>query len=346
MGVNRISFDMEKQNSASLLLLIFWLMSPPIAKSQIRIDTLSIIKNDSSLYAIGISQNNKTVYQHYFNQKKATDLFNLQSLTKSVMSILTGIAIDKGLINSLDEKIIKFFPDLQKDTDQRKQTVTIRQIMNQSSGLYHEDLTRLGEFLALADPSSYTLKQPLLTFPDSIFHYNNAASHLLSVVISKASGMTTLDFAKKYLLEPMQIKKVEWMKMKDGYYDGSGLLSIRLSLMDMNKIGNLLLNSGSYQGHQLVSTDYVHQLFVPDKTFPTGWGFPGSLYGLCWYHKNYHGVPVIYGLGWGGQFNFIIPSLHAVVTVNESVDDATAVQQEIKFLSKIFPVIFEELGKK
>ena len=63
----------------------------------------------------------------------------------------------------------------------------------------------------------------------------------------------------------------------------------------------------------------------------------------CWYHKDYRGIPVIYGQGWGGQFNFVIPSFHAVVTVNQSVDDATAVEQSIKFLSKVFPLIFDAL---
>jgi hypothetical protein len=79
--------------------------------------------------------------------------------------------------------------------------------------------------------------------------------------------------------------------------------------------------------------------------YPTNWGFPGSEYALCWYHKNYKGIPVIYGLGWGGQFNFIIPSLQAVITVNERVDDATAISQSILFQEKIFPMILAALQR-
>ena len=337
---------MENLKKLSLLFLtILGIMRPLVIKSQIRIDDSPSIKVDTNLYAIAITKNNISIYQHYFNQKSAADLFNDQSLTKSIMSLLIGISIDKGYISSLDEKIVEYFPGLGQDTDNRKQRISIRQIMNQSSGLYHEDLNKLVDYLALSDPSSFTLQQPLLTDPDSSFHYSNAASHLLSVIITKSTGMPTLDFAKKYLFGPLQIEKVEWMKMNDGYYDGSGLLSVRLSVMDMNKIGMLVLDTGIYKGQRIVSVGYIQQVLNPEKTFQTGWGFPGSVYGLCWYHKNYRGIAITYGVGWGGQYNFIIPALHAVVTVNERVDDAVAIPQNERFLSQIFPLIFDELEK-
>ncbi|HEY2647662.1 MAG TPA: serine hydrolase [Puia sp.] len=318
---------------------------PLVSNAQFHIEDSPVVKQDSGLYALAVSKNHRLVYEHYFNQKSPEDLFNDQSLTKSVMSILIGIAIDKGFISSPDEKIIRFFPMLKEDTDLRKQTITIRQIMNQASGLYHEDLTRLDLYLSLPDPSAYTLRQPLLTNPGDIFHYSNAASHLLSGIITKVSGMSTLDFAKKYLFSPMQIQKVEWIKMNDGYHDGSGLFSIRLSVTDMNRLGWLLLDSGRYEGKQIVSSGYVQQLLNPDRRYHTEWGFPGSEYALCWYHKNYNGLQVVYGLGWGGQFNFIIPSLHAVITVNESVNDNTAIRQSILFQDKIFPMILDALER-
>lgn len=318
---------------------------PSLSNGQILIEDSSVVKADSSLYAIAVTKNHTLIYEHYFNQKSAAELFNDQSLTKGIISILIGIAIDKGFISSLDEKIVRFFPELKQDPDQRKQTITIRQIMNQASGLYHEDLTRLDKYLSLPDPSVYTLQQPLMTDPGSVFHYCNAASHLLSVIITKASRSSTLEFARKYLFGLMKIEQVKWMKMNDGYYDGSGLLSIRLSVTDMNRIGVLLLDSGRYNGKQIVSSSYVQQLLNPGRLYPTDWGFPGSEYALCWYHKNYRGIMVVYGLGWGGQFNFIIPSLHAVITVNESVNDATAITQSILFQEKIFPMILAELER-
>jgi CubicO group peptidase (beta-lactamase class C family) len=327
------------------LLFIGVVLLPGSSHGQILQDDYIVEKNHPGLYAVVITKNHSLLYEHYFNKKTSAELFNDQSLTKSIVSILIGIAIDKGYISSLDEKIIRFFPELKKDPDQRKREITIRQIMNQASGLHHEELTRLGEFLALPDPSGFTLRQFLLTNPGTVFQYNNAASHLLSVIITKATGMGTLEFANQFLFRPLQIGKVDWMKMKDGYYDGSGLLSIRMSIKDMNRIGLLMLDGGRYMNHQIVSSRFVQLLLNPVKTYQAPWGFPGSEYALCWYHKNYEGIPVTYGLGWGGQFNFIIPSLHAVITVNESVDDEDAIPRAIRFQTDLFPQILRYLQR-
>jgi len=123
------------------------------AFAQINIDTSKLISDNKQLYAVVISQNDKLIYNKYYNGKSGNELFNNQSLTKSVMSLLIGIAIDKGYISSVDEKIVKYFPELKQDTDKRKQEITIRMIMNQASGLWHEDLTRLGQYLSLPDQS-------------------------------------------------------------------------------------------------------------------------------------------------------------------------------------------------
>jgi len=338
-------YNIDSMKSCLLLFIISLIIIPSFSICQIHIEDSSIVKADTGLYAIVVSRNQTKLYEHYFNQKSASDLFNDQSLTKSIMSILIGIAIDKGFISSPDEKIIRFFPELKQDADKKKQNITIRQIMNQASGLYYEDLTRLDKYLSLPDPSAYTIQQPLITEPGSVFHYSNAASHLLSVILTKASGLSTLEFAVKYLFGPMKIERVEWMKMNDGYYDGSGLRSIRMSNTDMNRIGRLLLDSGRYDGRQIVSVSYIHQLLNPETRYQTNWGFPGSEYALCWYHKNYRGVPITYGLGWGGQFNFIIPSMQTVITVNESINDETAIPQSILFQEKIFPMILSALER-
>src|SRR5579864_8205095 len=122
---------------------------PTFSTCQIHIEDSPVVKADTSLYAIVVTRNQTKLYEHYFNKKSAEDLFNDQSLTKSIMAIMIGIAIDKGFISSPDEKIVRFFPELKQDADQRKQNITIRQIMNQASGLYHEDLTHPDKYLSL-----------------------------------------------------------------------------------------------------------------------------------------------------------------------------------------------------
>jgi CubicO group peptidase (beta-lactamase class C family) len=313
------------------------------AFAQINIDTSRFVKDNRQLYSVVVLQHDKIIYTQYFNGKTGADLFNNQSLTKSIMSLLIGIAIDKGYITSVDEKIIKYFPELAKDTDKRKQDITIRQIMNQASGLWHEDLTRMDKYFALDNPYEYVLTQPMVSEPGKVFHYNNAATHILSVILSKATGMNTLAFANKYLFSPLDIKNISWGKMKDGYYDGCGLLSVQMATTDMTRIMSLLLHNGNYNGKSVVSSKWINQLLHPSIFYNTPWGFEGSTYALCFYHYNYKGTPIIYALGWGGQFSFVIPAKNAVVSVNESIDNATAIKASIVFLNRVFPLIYRML---
>lgn len=328
---------MKKYLFTACLLILF---SKPVYP-QIKPDTSFYLKNNKNIYAIVIAKNNRIVYQQFFNGKTDHSLLNEQSLTKGVVAILIGIAIDKHYISSVDEKIGKYFPQLAKDKDPRKQNITIRQIMNQASGLYHENLNDLKDYLGKKDPSGYVLKQSLISEPGSAFYYNNAASHLLSVILTKATGMPTLDFAKKYLLDPMEITDVSWAKMKDGFYDGSGLLSIRMHTQDMVKIGSLLLNNGFYGNKRLVPSNWIKMINRPDNTFDTEWGFKGSKYALCWYHFNYKGASITYALGWGGQFLITIPKYRAVIAVNASIADEDAIMESARFTDKIFPVLYD-----
>lgn len=311
------------------------------------LDTVTAIRDNPGLYSIVVSRDNHIVYEKYFNGMGKDDLRNDQSLTKDICSLLIGIAIDKGYIPSVDEKISRWFPELNKDTDDRKRNITIRDLMNQASGLYHEQLgtlTGIRDFLALPDPSGYTLQAPMAGDPGREWHYNNAATHLLSLIITRSTGMNTLSFAEKYLFEPLDIQAVNWMKMKDDYYDGSGLLSIRLRTCDLIKIGSLLLQEGRYEGRVIVSRKWIDSILRPASPYNADWGFQGSTYALCWYHARAYGVDIIYGMGWGGQFLVIIPSLRTVMAVNESVSDVHAIAQSTLFITRIFPELLKAIS--
>ena len=157
--------------------------------------------------------------------------------------------------------------------------------------------------------------------------------------------MDTRAFADKYLFGPLGITQYEWAKMKDGYYDGSGLLSIRMRSLDMQKIGTLILDNGVWGDERIVSEKWIHSILEPEVHYPATWGFPNSLYGLDFYHIVYQGTPVTYGMGWGGQFLVIIPAFHSVVMINENIADANAVRQSIAFIHQVFPVIYDQLRR-
>ncbi|NML38887.1 serine hydrolase [Chitinophaga sp. G-6-1-13] len=307
-------------------------------------DTASVLTKNAAVYQLVISQKGRIIFNHTYNGQQPDTLHNSQSLTKSILSILIGIAIDKGYIASVDQEIGQWFPELAKDPDARKQHITLHQIMDQASGLWHENLEGgLGEYLSQPNPSQYVLAQPLISTPGEVFHYNNAATHLLSVVLTRASGMPAATFAQRFLFGKLGIQQADWKKMNDGYDDGAGLHSVYLSTTAINKIGNLLLQEGQYNGQIIVSRKWVRTLLQPPLTRATNWGFAGSQYALCWYHVRYENQPVTYGMGWGGQYMIIIPHLNAVIAIHERVNDATAVRQALYFENEIFPLLWRYL---
>jgi len=300
------------------------------------------------LYSIVVSVNDSIRYDRHFNNTKQEDVFDDQSLTKSMGSLLIGIALERGLISSLDEKLTHWFPQLKNDTDKRKQEITLRQVMNQASGLRHEDLEKangIPEYLAATDRAGFALNPPLVSTPGTVFQYSNAATHLLGIILTKSTGMDVLSFAKKNFLDPLDITSVEWTKSKDGYYDLAGLENIRLRTEDWIKIGSLLLHEGRYHQKQIVPRQWIAQILHPDVLYHTPWGFRGSQYGLCWYHFNYQGQDLIYGQGWGGQFIVVVPGLKLVLAINQSREDENAIAHAGRFLDAIFPHFYDAVAR-
>ncbi len=320
----------------------------PHPQSQSAIDTAAGLENNPGVYSIIVAQNDRIIYRRYFKGYDSATLFSEQSLTKSICSLLIGIAIDKGYLSSVDEKLVDIFPELKKDADPRKSEITIRAVMNQASGLWHENLKSpfgIHHFLKQKDPAGYVLKQPLAGEPGKEWHYNNAASYLLSAIITRATHMDIREFAIKYLFAPLNITEFRWLQMRDGTYDGSGLKGIFLRSADLLKIGELFLHNGVYDNRQVVPKKWVQLILDPDITYPSTWGFEGSTYALDYYHAVYHGTAFLYGMGWGGQFVVILPSLKAIVVINENAANKQAIERSETFIRRIFPAILAQLSK-
>lgn len=248
---------------------------------------------------------------------KYSDLFNMRSATKSIISILVGIAIDKGFIKSVDESAFNYLPlhgNLVIDENMKK--ITIKHLLTMKSGIpsIEGGLNGLKMLLGNGDWVNYILKLRLEAEPGEKFVYNSANTHLLSAILTNATNMSTFDFAKKYLFEPLNIKNVFWEKDKRGYNFGGG--NLFLSQYDLARIGFLYLNKGIWDKNVIVSEWWVEQ----SLTSYYEWCY-GFHYGYLWYLKNEKCVKsgkeyMTYSAsGAGGQKIFIIPDLDIVIAV-------------------------------
>jgi CubicO group peptidase (beta-lactamase class C family) len=322
---------------------IFIYLSMLLASCSNKIN-LDQLENEKGIYSAIVIKNDKIIFRQFYNGKTEDDLFNVQSETKSILAILTGIAIEKGFIKGVDQPISDFFPQILSDSDTIKKTISIRHLLNQTSGLKDFEYPQLDKWLTDANPSDLIIAQPLVSKPGATYQYNTAATHLLSVIISKATQMETAKFADDNLFKPLGIKNYKWEKLKDGYHDGGGL-SLWMKTDDLAKIGQLLIKNGEIKNQQIVSKQWINQLFEKENKLKAPWGLKNSVHGFCWYSTTYKNQTVHYAMGYGGQFIFIFPDIHTIVAVNYNHDTADGIKQSNVFFEKYLPLISDSINE-
>jgi len=256
--------------------------------------------------------------------------YNIKSASKSIISVLTGIAVDKGLI-SLDETLGDYFIDyFKRNPDSVKQNITVRNLLSMQAGLETASFYNYGRWIISKNWAEWNLKQDLVEEPGGKMVYSTGISHLLSIIITKASGMSTRQFAKKHLFNPLNIRPGGWDKDPQGYYMGGNNLAMKPG--DLLKIGQMMLHNGVYKGQRIVSAGWVEDSF---KSY-THSNFNPYDYGYMWWNKTISGEKVYFAWGFGGQYIFIIPSLKSVLVITSSLAKA---DKSRRYKDKVFELV-------
>jgi CubicO group peptidase (beta-lactamase class C family) len=247
------------------------------------------------------------------------DSWNIRTATHSIISLLIGIAVKEKFIAGLDKRICDYFPELfDGGTDQIKMNITIKQLLMMQSGFksIEKGMTAFKLLFANSNLLKAIIKMPLINKPDEGFIYSSANAHLLSAILTKATNMSAYEFAKKYLFEHLGIKNVSWEADKQGYSFGGG--NLFMTTQDMSKIGYLVLNAGLWDGKQIVSKEWIDEIFVKCKESLDG---SNPNYGYLWYINEYwdtireKNFTVYSATGKGGQRIYIVPELDVVISV-------------------------------
>lgn len=283
----------------------------------------------------------KTMSALIFRSPKGTlveeksDKWNIRSATKSIISILIGIAIKEGFINSIEDNLGVLFcdhPSISSDDD--KKSITIKQLLTMKSGLSTVDKgIEPIKLIKSKDWVDYILKRPLQSSPGTKFDYNSANTHILSAIITKTTGMNSAMFAKKYLFDPLGINEFIWDNDPKGNSFGGG--NLYLKAKDLAKIGFLLIHNGNWKGKEIVSENWIRESM--GKYHYWDYGFH---YGYLWYIKDEtdeatESKYITYSAaGAGGQKLLIFPELNIVLVAYSHVD---FVKDKSYFLNLMIP---------
>jgi CubicO group peptidase (beta-lactamase class C family) len=248
----------------------------------------------------------------------------LYSTTKSFSSSLIGIALDKGYIDNTSQTLLSIFPNHTiANLDERKERITLRDLLTMRSGLPWDETSAPfnspeNDIYQIEHNSSggvqYVLDRPMEYEPDTMFHYNTGASHLLSGIVQETTGMSTLDFAAEHLFSPLGIDPYYWNSDRMGEYYGGHDLQLRP--LDMAKFGYLFLNNGTWDGEQVISSSWVNESTTTVTQFNSERGYAYQWWTLP-------DVGVFYAAGLYGQYIFVSPEddLVAVFTSGYGSND-------------------------
>lgn len=287
----------------------------------------------SNIRSFLVLWNGSVVSESYYGRTTAETAHHVRSITKSIVSALVGIAIDKGFIRSVNDKVLNYIPELtSQDDDVRKKQITIRHLLTMTSGFKWEE-EEMDEWF-----SSDTLAaisdawdKPLARDPGELYNYDSASTDLLTVILTRAAKQEAKTFLIENLFTPLDITEFEWEKDPAGYHRGSGGLIMRVR--DLAKIGQLYLQNGQWNGHQIVSHAWIEQSVAQQVRVNES-----VSYGYLWRSRQVGSIRHYYGMGYGGQYLLVVPGLNMVVAANHKwrVSHEDADRQKYGFTDRVF----------
>jgi CubicO group peptidase (beta-lactamase class C family) len=300
------------------------------------------IQQVEGIASLVVCRDGVIVAEDYYNGYRSDSIKTVMSVTKTVTSLLIGLALEKGYIDDINDPISKYLTGIVIFPDTVKASITLRQMLMMTfghawNGTKPESLYET--YAATPDHLQYIIDLPLVYTPGTVFNYSDGASHLLSVIITEATGINTLDFAMEYLFLPLGISDISWGKDDRGYPNGAA--SLRISPHDMVKIGNLILNGGRHNGVQVVPESWITAMTTTQISTNNDVPY-GPEYGYqIWInssavHKYY------FAMGWGGQFIFMVPDQNLVVTASCQTADLTW-QQAGEHWTSIIQIIVNDV---
>ena len=264
------------------------------------------------LHSLLASWRGEVVLERYFNGARATRGANVKSVSKSIISALVGAAIHRGLIPGHKAPIATYLPELAKDRDTRKHAITIEDLLTMRSGLQSTSNRNYGAWVQSRNWVQHALSRPLLRAPGTQMDYSTGNTHLLSAILTKAAATSTWQFAQDALAKPLGFTLERWPQDPQGVYFGGN--DMVLTPRQMLAFGELYLNRGRANGHQVVPESWVVGSLIP-----RGYSrISGQRYGYGWWIRELAGHQAYYAWGFGGQYIILVPDLELVVVTTSA----------------------------
>ena len=309
----------------------------------------TIAENIANLRSVLVIRHGVIVVEWYFHGATSETALHIHSASKSFISTLIGIAIQNGNISNVDQKMMDFFPEYDYlGLDPKKYDITVQDLLSMKAGFdFNETLEAFIEYVNSPNSVKHILELPFMHDPGEYWHYSSVQSDLLSVILSKATSMSSMAFAQKYLFGPANFTINEWYQDNQGYYYGGH--EMYFTPRAMARYGLMYLNNGTLFGEQIVPKDWVletiqdHSIgFAVESLLGTAEGEAG--YGYQWWLRKENGMNTYGALGLGGQNIICIPDLDMVVVTTATgslMDSDQAIMAQQASINSIITLVMQ-----
>lgn len=286
-------------------------------------NAVELAEQDSGILSLIVWRNNETIVEEYFGDGGEDSLHDVMSVTKTVTSILFGMAMDRGYISSLDETVGDYLSEYLAPEDSIVAGVTIRQLLTMTGGFSWNELTDpewtyWNDWMRSDDHFIYALHVPIIHKPGTQFTYCTTGCQIISGLFTEATGYTLKAFAEEFLFPQLGIEGDRpWPDDEHGFNLGG--FTLDLKARDMLKFGLLYFNGGKFNGERIVSSEWVSASTSP--MVETDVMYQADHYGYYWWIGEKDGVQYYFANGFGGQFIFVFPELELLVIAQSELNN-------------------------
>ena len=267
------------------------------------------------LRSLIIAQDGRIIGERYYNGASRSRTANVKSVSKSIISALVGIAIAEGRLKGTQQTIGEFFSrELRDSAHAEKRQITIADLLSMRAGLESTSFDGYGRWVTSANWVRAALTRPVVADRGGPMIYSTGNTHLLSAILTKATGTSTLSYARRKLGAALGIEIPPWPRDPQGIYFGGN--DMRLTARAMLAIGELYRNRGRVGRRQIIPEWWVDSSFTVRAYSP----FNGHGYGWGWWGRNAGEYRVQFAWGYGGQFIFIVPALRATIVMTSDAE--------------------------
>ena len=262
------------------------------------------------LHGLIVAQNGQVLFEQAFRGRPLDRNVNVKSISKTIVASLAGAALDRGLLQSVDQRIGDLAPDLiPADADARARDISIADLLTMQAGLERTSGRHYGRWIASDDWVRFALDRPFVAEPGERMLYSTGSYHILGAVLARLADASLLELARDWLGRPLGIDIPPWTRDPQGFYLGGN--NMELSPLALLRFGEMVRQGGRWQGRQVLSAEWLEASWMPRTSSP----FSGHQYGYGWFLARTGDHDLAYARGYGGQMLYVLPSIGLTVVI-------------------------------